>query len=184
MDFLFGKPEQVKQVPKFSGGQEQVLNQLLGGAQQQLPDVFSMLQGLISQDPEAMKAFEAPAMRQFQEEIIPTIAQRFTSQFGPGSQRSSGFTKALGSAGAGLAERLQAQRSGLGMQGIGQLQSLLGTGLTPQTQMFAQPGTSGFLGGLAPGIGQAIGQYGIGQFGQQSQPDLMDTLAKLAPFLV
>jgi hypothetical protein len=69
------------------------------------------LQGLLSQDPRMMQQFEAPYMRQFNEQIVPGLAERFT-----GKQSGSAFQQALGSAGSGLMERLAALRGGLGMQ--------------------------------------------------------------------
>jgi hypothetical protein len=54
-------------------------------------------------------------MRQFNEQIIPGIAQQFASNFG-GTQ-SSGFRSALLNASTDLAERLNAQRVGLRTQG-------------------------------------------------------------------
>jgi hypothetical protein len=74
------------------------------------------LQNLLSQDPEAFKAFEAPAQRQFQQQI-GGIAERFG---GLGATSSSGFQQALGSATTDLSERLAALRAGIQMQALPQ----------------------------------------------------------------
>ena len=145
LDFLFGKGEQLQQVPRFTEQQQTALSQLLQGAQQGLPGGLNFLQSILGQTPEAMKQFEAPAMRQFEEEILPSIAERFTGQLGEGAQRSSAFGQQLGQAGAGLSERLGAQRAGLGSQALQQLMQILGTGLTPQFETLFRPRQPGFL---------------------------------------
>lgn len=75
------------------------------------------LQDLMSQNPEAYQRFAAPAMRQFNEQIAPGIANRFA---GTGSLSSSGFQNALAGAGADLGERLGSLRAGLQQQGVEQ----------------------------------------------------------------
>lgn len=142
LDFMFGEKEKPLQLPLYSPGQETVMGKLRQGAEGQLPDMFQFLQQILSQDPKMMEQFQAPAMRQFHEEIIPGIAEKFT---GMGAQKSSAFTQALGGAGAGLAERLGSQRAGLGMDAIGKLKELLSGGLGKQHENVMQEGTSGFL---------------------------------------
>lgn len=151
---------------------------------------MNYLQGLMSQDPQAMQAFEAPYKRQFSEEILPQIAQRFS---GLGALNSSGFQQALARAGEGLSERLAALHGGLGMQAAGMMpgmsqmnqqnaQGLLGGATFPErmqnqyqqqalgTQGFgyanipAQQRQPGMGQSIMPGIGQGIGQ-GIGTAG-------------------
>jgi len=157
LDFLFGKNEKLQEFPRYTKQQQDILNQLAGGAQQQLPDVFNYLQGILGQSPEAMQQFQAPALRQFKEEIIPSIAERFTKV---GAQGSSAFTQALGKAGAGLAENLASQRATLSSNAINQLLQLLSGGLTQQSEQVFRPRSSGFLEDLlsysAPGVGQNI----------------------------
>ncbi len=159
-EFFFGKPERTEQIQRFTPEQQQILNQLLGGAGAQLPQAFQYLSQILSQDPEMMRQFEAPARRAFEEQTIPSIAERFS---GMGAQRSSAFGQQLGQAGAALEEALAAQRAGLGGQAISQLQSLLGGGLTPQFETMIRPGTQGALGGLAAGLGSGLGT--LGSFG-------------------
>ena len=127
MDFLFGEGEKTEEFQKYSPQQIDIFKQLGGGAQGQLPQAFEFLQSILSQSPEAFKSFEAPARRQFEEQTIPSIAERFS---GMGAQKSSAFGQQLGQAGAGLEENLAAQRSGLGMSAISQLMGLLGQGQT------------------------------------------------------
>lgn len=140
------------------------LKQLLGllggqgvqGAGQGLQHYMDILGGDTS-------AFEAPLMRQFNEQIVPGIAERFSSA---GGQRSSAFGQQLGAAGAGLAENLGALRGNLKNQAAGgllsSLQGLGGLGTQNTFENIFRPGTSGFLGQLGQGLGQGIGQAGVG----------------------
>lgn len=117
----------------------------------------SYLQSILSQDPEMMQQFEAPYMRQFQEEIIPQLAERFS---GMGARNSSAFQQTLGAQGAGLMEKLASMRAGLGMNAA---QMGLGYAQTPFSQQFQRAslalGTPAFgyqaFGGM-PGAGQSM----------------------------
>lgn len=153
--FLFGNRGKQMQFQNYTPQQQNVFNQMLEGSSQQLPQILQYLQSIISQDPEMMKQFEAPARRNFEENTIPSIAERFTSM---GAQRSSAFGEQLGSAGAGLEENLAAQRGQMGSQAIQQLMALLQGGLTPQFENVYRPETYGFLGNLLSGMGQGAGQ--------------------------
>ena len=158
-DILFGKKEKFEQVPTMTPEQQQLLSQLLGGLGGPLGMGLQNLMQLLSGAPEALEAFQAPAMRQFEEQIVPGIAERFT---GVGGQRSSAFQQALGGAGAGLAERLSAQRAGLQQGAMGQLGGLLGAGLGAQPFGYRfTPGQAGFLGGMGGGLGGGLGM-GLG----------------------
>lgn len=121
---------------------------------------------------EGFKAFADPAMRQYQEEIVPGLAERFTSL---GAQKSSGFQQALARSGENLATRLGEAR---GQQQQGLLGALLGQTMQPQFHtQFTPGGPSGLaqgLSGLAGGLGQSLGQsFGGGQ------GDLSGLLSKL-----
>lgn len=164
MDYIFGKQERTDQLPRFNEQQSASLDQILGRSTAALPQGFDFLEQLIGQSPEALQQFQAPAMRQFNEDIIPSIAERFT---GMGAQNSSGFTQALGKAGAGLAENLSAQKAGLSMQGLQQLMQLLQTGMTPQTENVIRPGTQGLLQSLLSNAAGGFGSVAGGAFGRK-----------------
>jgi len=156
-EMLFGKQGEYKALPTMAPEQQQLLTQLLGGLRGPTQAGLGNLMGLLSGD---TSAYEAPAMRQFQENIIPMISERFTGM-GAGAQQSSAFKQALGQAGAGLAENLAMQRGQLQQQGLSQLGSLLGMGLDAQPfQWQALPGTEGFLGPLMQGLGSGLGTGG------------------------
>jgi hypothetical protein len=131
----------------------------------------SYLQNILSNDPEAMKAFEAPHLRQFNEQTVPGLANLFG---GLGAQSSSGFQQALGQAGAGLQENLARVRGELQQGAAGQaLQyaqqpaaNALGFGnlaLNTQTQALMpkeKPFWQQLISQLTQGAGQGIGAAG------------------------
>jgi hypothetical protein len=159
-------------------GQSALLQQLLGQLRGQNTNIqqnplfqqgSNYLQQLLSGDPQSTASFEAPAMRQFNEQIIPGLAERF-SGLGAGSQSSSAFQQALGQAGAGLSENLQALRSGLqfgalpnalgfSQQPISNYQGLAGLGLGTQMKGFA-PKQPNFLQQLISALAGGAGQFG------------------------
>lgn len=170
MDSLFGTPGRIEALPSMTGEQSQLLAQLLGGLGGQggqggaLGAGLGNLQTLLGGGKQAFEAFEKPALRQFQEQIVPGIAERFTSM-GAGAQGSSAFGQQLGAAGAGLAESLSGQRAGLQSQVLSQLSNLLGLGIGAQPfQYQAIPGQEGglskLLGGLGTGLGSGLGMFG------------------------
>lgn len=198
---LFQKKPSSKKFDVFSPEQKGLQNQLLQqlgpmlsqgqiGQQPLFQSGQNFLQSLLQGGPEAFKQFEAPLMRQFQEQTIPQLAERFS---GLGAQSSSAFQQALGQAGAGLSERLAQLRSGLQFQALGpalqyaetpfsQAQSLLGTAFQPSFSRGISPGGPGaFAQALAPinqGFGQVFGQQFGQQFGQNNQ--ILERLAQIA----
>lgn len=173
-------PAGYQKLSTLSSGQKGLMQQLLGSLQGQSSNIqqsplyqqgSSFLQNLLSGSPEATAAFEAPYMRQFNEQIVPGLAERFT---GLGAQSSSAFTQALGSAGASLQEQLASLRGNLGLQAAGQglqyaqqpisnYQGMAGLGLGTQTQAYApkqQPFWQRLLLGLSGGVGQGAGSIG------------------------
>lgn len=195
-EFITGKKERNQQLPLINkqqqGLQQSLISQLLGqNTNIQQSPLFqqgsSFLQNLLSGSPEATAAFEAPYMRQFQEQIIPALSERFSGGFGiPGAssaKSSSAFQQALGAAGAGLSENLASLRSGLQMQALPQAfnyaqqpisnyAALAGQALRPSLENMFRPSTGGILGGLFGGASQGLGQAGG-----------MAGMAKLLPLL-
>ena len=155
-NFLFGKKPKIDQLPTMNPEQQKLLDQLLSGVGGILPGGLGAIGQMLSGE-EA--PWEASAKRQFGEEIIPNIAERF-SGMGEGAQQSSAFGQQLGAAGAGLAERLGAMRAGERQTGLQSLFNLLGQGLGQRGfQTTIQPGTSGFMQGIAPFLGKGIGTF-------------------------
>lgn len=133
-----------------------LLNPYQQGLQQDVGQ-FAM-QGL--QNPYAGFApIEQRARSQFQQQTLPSIAERFASL--SGGMSSPAFASQLGQAGAGLEESLAALASQYGLQREGNLSQLLGLGLRPSQENILFPGGSGLLGGFSqsfgPGLGSAFG---------------------------
>lgn len=175
MSFLTGSSSKLKKFETLNKQQKATLHDLLsqldfGSSMTEMSPMFqqgqSYLSSLLSQDPEMMKRFEAPYMRQFNEEIVPGLAERFSSL---GARNSSGFNQAMGQQAGSLAERLASMRANLGMNasqiGFGYSQlpfsqnmqmGQLGLGTSPWGYQ-ALPGQEGALHGLMGGLGQAAG---------------------------
>jgi len=145
------KKESVKQYPTISPEQQAFQNKILQmlGGQLEVPD---------------FETFAAPYKRQFQQETIPGIAERFA---GLGGLSSSGFTQSLGQAGAGLNEKLAALQEGLKDRRFSQLlpyalQSRFHTDVGRGGQNWLAELLGPLLQGYGSGLGSNLGQIGFG----------------------
>lgn len=116
-------------------------------------------QSILQQGPEAFNKFSSPYLQQFNEQIVPQIAERFG---GMGALSSSGFAQALGGAGAGLQSQLAQLFSQLQGQAAGRQQNqfanLSQTGLNYQPFAYKEdPGSSGSFIPLITGLMSMIG---------------------------
>lgn len=136
----------------------------LSGQQQDIYDtLLSKLKGQLGG--EGMDTFKAPYLREFEEKIIPGLAERFAGM-GAGSQSSSAFQQALGSSGADLSERLGvlgAQREQGALSGLGNLLGMQTEGLVRKSRPWWQEMLTG---------------------GSEKGNDLVSALLKLLPMLV
>jgi len=133
------------QLPTVSPQQQQLQNQSI-----------QQLMSMLGQGAGGFQPIAQQVRNQFQQQTIPTLAERFTSLGTGGAQRSSAFQGALGQAGAGLEGQLAALQSQhqLGQQGfLSQLAS------RPSFEnLFAPPQQqSQGLGNLFGGLGQGLG---------------------------
>lgn len=148
-------------LPTMGGGQADIYNMLKGQFQQGGGDVFQKLFGLAKGDSDMFDQLEAPAMRQFQQQIAPGIAQRYA---GSGIGSSSGMQNSIAGAGANLAENLQSQRMGLMERSM---QNVLGLGdrlLGTPTQQFGLSQKENMMRDFMQMLGMAGGQM-AGVFG-------------------
>ena len=180
-DFLFGgtQPEQTKQISGLDPQQQQLFQQFLsqlGGPMQQ---GIGNLSNILSGNPEAFKAFEAPAMNQFNQQIVPGLAEKFSS-LGSGAQGSSAFGQRLGQAGANLSQNLAGMRANMQSGAMDQLTRLFGMGQQQHQQTFYTPEKKdyGFLGAMAPGIGAGVGAA-MGAPALSGAGSLMDIIKNL-----
>jgi len=164
-NFLFGRPDALKKVDTATDEQKalhnQILAQAMGMAQQGsgYQNAQNYYNSLFAPGNQAYENFSAPYMNQFQEQVLPQIAERFA---GSGVLSSSGFGQALGGAGAGLQaqlaqlfESLRSQAAGAQTQQYNQLSQ---SGLNYQPfGYYTQKGTQGFLPALLGAAGTAFG---------------------------
>ena len=184
-----------KQGSTYTKGQRNTIDDVLesirgmrGGAQditqnQNYQTGQDWLQSMFN-DPQFFDKFEAPLQRQFQEQTVPELANRFAGMGSGGSTGSTGFRNQLAREGSNLSTNLGALRGGMQQQAIPQLaqyaqqpfsnlMNLYQQALQPTMNQYT-PASSGFGGnigasmfsGLAQGYGQQFGQ-GMANSNQQ-----------------
>jgi len=153
-NFFTGDPGGFSQQDLLNPQQKEVMSKLLSGLGAPTGAGLDYLQGILSDDPGAFEAFEAPFKQQFEQETIPMIAERFA---GLGAGSSSAMNQTLGQAGSDLSTQLAGLRANLKQGALSQLGGLLGQGMQPTFQTSYQPGTPGFLGTLGTGLSSAGG---------------------------
>lgn len=159
--FLTGDPGRVEQLSNLRPEQEDLYNQLVnsgmrpgaGGAFGTAADYY---RNLLSDNSADYQAFSAPALRQYNQEIVPGISEQFAGM-GSGGLSSSGFRNAQVQGATDLAERLGSLRAQLRQQGAQGLSNIGQLGLQSFQQNVQVPGTEGFLGSVAPAVGSGIG---------------------------
>lgn len=172
--FFFGDKDRTSQLSTLAPQQQQSLSNVIGQispqgqAGQNYSSAQQYLSRLLGGDKEAYNMFASPYIQNFEQQIIPQIAERFAGLGGPlaSGEASSGFGQALSGAGA----QLQAQLANLfanlqqnaSSQAMGQYNNLANLGLnTRAVENIYQPGSTGALGGILSGAAQGLG-YGFG----------------------
>jgi hypothetical protein len=165
-EWLFGSSPKLKQVATGTSQQQQfggndlisLLQQMMGqGGGLQQANQYD--QGLLGQGPEAFNNFSAPYLKQFQEQLLPQIAEKYG---GMGALSSSGFGQALGGAASGLQSQLAQLFTQLQGQAAqrqqGQFQNLsqIGLGYEPYAYHERQ-GTSGLVAPLLTAFAGSLG---------------------------
>lgn len=169
--FFMGRPERVQQLQQFTPEQQNALSQLLQ-------------MGLGGMGQFDFAPIEEEARRGFQQNTIPSIAERFTSM--GGGQRSSAFQQSLGQAGAGLEGQLAAMKQNYNLQRQPLFQQMAQMGLGNRFENVLRPRDVGFLEksgqgllDLIGGVGQGAAQgVGLGA-GMQGSAQLMNKILPL-----
>lgn len=150
---------------QFMLGEEQIplYNQLLAATQRRgaggiFGDLSDYYRSILGNDEEYYHQFEAPEMRRFKEDIIPSLAEQFAGM-GSGGLSSSGFRNAAARAGVDLSERLAAMRANLRQGAASGLFSIGQQGLGNYYENLYQPPAQSPLSYIAPAIGTAVGAY-------------------------
>ncbi len=148
-----------KQLPTLNQGQQDVQNQILQQLLQANPQIFQYLTSLLQGGPEATAAFNEPYLRQFQQEIVPGITERFGGQAGSsGALNSSGLNQSLAAAGSNLEATLASLREGLKGQAVNSLQSYLNPGFQSSFQTIYKEPRPNFLQQISPFLGSILGK--------------------------
>lgn len=131
---------------------QQAMNQ--GGGYQQANQYD---QNLLGNGPEAFNQFSQPYMQQFEEQMLPQIAERFA---GNGALSSSGFGQALGGAASGLQAQLAQLFSQMQAQAAGRqqnnFQNMSQVGLNYQPFAYHEKqGSQGFVAPFATAVTSA-----------------------------
>lgn len=180
-DLLTGTPEKRENVSTLRPEQEPLLESAInaglrpgaGGAFGEAADYY---RGNLSNNPQDFNAFAAPALRQYNQEIIPGISEQFAG-FGSGGLSSSEFRNAQTQGAVDLAERLGQLRASLRESSAQGLQNIGRTGLGNFSQnMVTQPGTEGLLAPLAGAAATAAFGPAAGQLGYQAGNWLKNSL--------
>lgn len=141
-----------RRIPNFTPEQMNLLNQLLSGVSGGIGGGLGQLAGLASGDVSSFAPYEQNALNQFNQQIIPGIAQRFGNQ---GTLNSSLFANAASGAGANLASMLGARRQQIQYQAIRDLLGL-GENLLGQRpyENVLEPTNDFDVGGAIGGVGK------------------------------
>ncbi len=119
------RPEDIYDIRKEKGykkGRQGLLDMLENPGVSQIENFQPYQQGvqgiqdLLSNNPQAYQNFENQALQDFNQKVLPSIANRYAGQ-GAGGLSSSGFQNELKESGNDLTTRLRALRSGLQQQG-------------------------------------------------------------------
>lgn len=161
MDFVFGSSDKMQKLDTGTKQQQQFGGQDLISLLQRMMQQGGGLdlanqydQSLLGQGPEAFNQFSAPYLQQFQEQMLPQIAERFA---GAGALSSSGFGQAIGAGAsnlqAQLAQLFSNLQAGAAGRQQGQFQNLSQTGLNYQPFAYEkQAGNQGLLGTVGAGL--------------------------------
>lgn len=156
MSFFTGSPAEYEQVSNLTPQQLRLERERRRAAKGSFGQAGDYWRNILSNDPSAFSAFEAPAQRQFREQIIPDLAEQFAGM-GSGGLSSSGFRNAAVGAGTDLSERLAAMRAQLRESAASNLYNLGQSSLQPHSQyMQTNPGSPGFFDSFSQGLGAAI----------------------------
>ncbi len=160
--FWMGTPEKRENVSTLRPEQEGGFQDLQAAAQGRPSNgafgkSANYYNNLLNDDSADYNAFAAPALRQYNQDIVPGISEQFAGM-GSGGLSSSGFQNSQTQGATDLSERLGALRANLRQQGAQGLQNIGQLGLGNFSQnMVTQQGTPGLLSQIAPAVGTAAG---------------------------
>lgn len=164
-EFLFGSGSKTKKKQAYTPEQMQFLSQLInslgGGGEGGFLNYYQNLLGG-EEGQGDFEAFADPYRKQFEQETIPMLAERFAGAGGGmgGALSSSGFGQSLSSAGANFNSQLAQLYAGLRQNAAGQMANLSGLALGAQPYYLKQKQASpGLLQSALSGFMQGFGGF-------------------------
>jgi hypothetical protein len=152
-----------KRVKLYTPEQEAIFKRITKGMGENIPSSFDYISRILGGDEDSFSRFEAPARRNFEEKTLPSIAERFSADFGEGSQETPAFAQAAVGAGKELEEGLFSRRQDLQSQAFSDLQSLLAPSQAHLEKAFQQPRQSAWMEVLKTAAAAAV-QAAVGAF--------------------
>jgi len=144
-EFFLGTPARTEQISLLDPDQQKASQQLL-----------QRVLGMLQNPQEGFQPIADQARRQFQQETIPSLAERFTQL---GSQRSSAFTGELGKAGVDLESNLASLGSQYGQRNLSLLLPLLQMALQPRSETVRYGEQTGALENVGLPLLQALSSF-------------------------
>lgn len=171
MGLFGGGDDKMGKVATMTKEQKALLAQMMqmlgpqGGLGQGMQGGIDLQRQLMDPNSEAVRQFSDPYMKEFEQQTVPGLAERFAGMGGGmgGGLSSSGFGQSLSSAGGNLQSQLAQLKAGLGQNAAQSLMSQFG-GMSGQA-MGAQP-----FGYTQPQ--QSFGSGFLQSWGQAGMPGL------------
>ena len=149
MGFMGGKKP--KKLDNWNKEQKALFSQMMqmlgsdGGLGQGMQGGIDLQRQLMDPNSEAVRQFSDPYMREFDQQTVPGLAERFAGMGGMGGgMSSSGFGQALSSAGGNLQSQLAQLKAGLGQNAaqslMNQYGSMSGNMMNLQPFSYQKPG--------------------------------------------
>lgn len=183
-----GKGDKLKKVDTLNSKQQELLKKYIRSINRDAFDLSenptfqagqSFITDMLNPSSDAYKKFEAPYLRQFQEQLVPQLTERYNAY---DLQKSSGFDQALAHAYTGMQENLAAMKT---QNMMAASQGALNYGMAPAnlansmvSQALGTPayayqniqGQPGWGQGLMGGLGQGLGTVGGALIGSALGP--------------
>jgi len=161
MGFFSGSKPKTVTKEIYTPEQRAILDQIRKGISGPMGSGIENIQNILGGDEDFWKKWEAPARQSFEQQTLPSIAERFTGDLGEGSNRSSAFGQTLGAAGSDLEQNLMRERQEMQSGAMNQLMNLLmPQAMAPLQYEYQKPGREGFGRGFGKGIMGGLGAFG------------------------
>lgn len=162
--FLFGEDPYLQKFETMSPEQKGLFGEQTGALQGGYGQAMDVLRQFLDPSSQAYQSFADPYMREFEQQTIPGLAERFAGAGAQGGAlSSSGFGQALSSAGSNLQSNLVSMKTGLMRQSAGDIFGEYNRALGQQPFGYTQnPGKQGMAAQLIAALVKAFAGGGGG----------------------